>query len=65
MNRRKERGRLGGRKGRNRGGYPDPEAIWLSCSVRLLAKICPELNLTLGPSLLFFPSLPLPQSYHM
>lgn len=53
MNGRKARGVQGGGKGRNsntelcRGGYLDPEAIWLSCSVRLLAELCPELQLTL------------------
>lgn len=46
MNGRKESGRQGGGKGRNRGGCLDPEAIWLSCSVRLLAKKCFALNST-------------------
>lgn len=45
MNGRKEGGQQGGGKGTNtelcRGGYLDPEAIWLSCSVRLLAKNLP------------------------
>lgn len=58
MNGRKESGRWGGGKGRNRRGYLDPEAIWLSCSVRLLPWTPPD---PLSLSLPFFlpPSLPL------
>jgi len=70
LNGRKEGGQQGGGKDRNtelcRGGYLDPEAIWLSCSVIQLVKNLPwtqpdPLSLSLSVSV-FFPLIHGPKS---